>query len=153
MARDMPVICLGGRDKRISSSGSSLAIHTEIQGQPGLYETLFQKTQRKVGWLTVACHTLATTSVAGDRCGGRCLALSWVSGAVKEGVYQTWLWFWLHSQFPRESLPLTRPQVSSMPWELRLSPLSLRGQAFHCWATGPLSGLASGLRTRASSSY
>lgn len=50
MARDMPVICLGGRDKRISSSGSSLAIHTEIQGQPGIYETLFQKTQRKVGW-------------------------------------------------------------------------------------------------------
>lgn len=86
----------------------------------------------KAGMTTVACYTPATTSVAGDECGGRCLTRPCVSGVVKKGVHsrQTLV---LAPQFPWESLPFTRPQTplcGGNPGCL----LSLRVHAFPCWA-------------------
>lgn len=83
--------------------------------------------------VTVARYTLATTSVAGDRCEGRCLAMPWVSGVVTEGGHQTWLWFWLHTSFPGSHFH--SPDSVPSPTELQTCP---------CWPTGPLSDLASG---------
>lgn len=81
----------------------------------------------------VACHTLATTSVAGNGCEGRCLAIRWVSGVVTgwapipQGVTST---LQTQSLLPRSSRPFHAGLLDlSQVW-----PLGLRINERNCYS-------------------